>query len=158
MQEAIGDVVPSPGGEDPLAHSSILCLGNPMDGGAGGLLSMGSQSQTGLSKNTCILSAQHLPTAPWTSWPARGALNPFPPLMLSSTLPTSLPRLLPAPLLSAPSPPLFLSHILCTLSLSLYPGLSLKKKKKSIHRAIRFANERAGNGEQREPEPKREQV
>lgn len=30
--------------------------------------------------------------------------------------------------------------------------------KKSIERAIRFANERAENREQREPEPKREQV
>ena len=61
--------VPSLGGEDPLekemtAHSSILFRGNPMDGGAGGLQSMGSQSQTGLSKNTRVLSTQPLPTAP----------------------------------------------------------------------------------------------
>lgn len=55
----------------------------------------------------------------------------------------------PKPFFSRPQ---FFSPYLC-LSIP----LSIEKKK-SIHRAIRFANERAGNREQREPEPKREQV
>lgn len=64
---------------------------------------------------------------------------------------------LPTPFPATPTPTFSLPHSLLPIFVS--PSCSLfKGKKKSIHRAIRFANERAGNWEQREPEPKREQV
>lgn len=122
----------------------------PESYGDGGLHSSSSQASAGDCGVPCRGEAAR---------PALMVLSPSP--MLSSSFCTTClsPPHPPFPAHSHPHfplphflPPIFVSP--CHLS----PSLSLSLFFKSIYRAIRFANERAGNWEQREPEPKREQV